>query len=148
MGLPELDHGVSYSFSVTIDGVQIPHVIDVSGLKQEVDKIDHKSNDSTGKFLARAIAGKPKPGEVTISRGVTSSKAISDWFKTSLQGDMSGARKTAQISILDYMGMPIMTYSLSNVWVKSFELGSLKAGATEPLTEKFTLSFDELEVGG
>jgi hypothetical protein len=39
-----------------------------------------------------------------------------------------------------------MTYNFANCWVRSVEVNSLKAGATEQATEKFVVCFDEATV--
>ena len=44
------------------------------------------------------------------------------------------------------MGQTIVRYSFENVWVKSVEIGNLKAGATDVLTEKFVMAFDTSKV--
>jgi|KBSSwiStaDraftv2_1062776.scaffolds.fasta_scaffold04182_9 phage tail-like protein len=146
MGLPDLDHSAAHSFMVELDGVAVPDVIDVSGLKIEIDKIEMKSQDATGQYLARVVPGRKKTGELTVTRGVTANKAISDWFGKVHAGDLVGARKTAAVTLLDYTHAPIKKYTLTNCWVKSFEISSLKAGATEPATEKFVISFDDINV--
>jgi len=144
--LQKFDTGVGYGFGLSIDGVQVPEVIEVSGLKQEVDKIEVKQNTFDGKYKITHIPGRYKAGEVTITRGLTDSKTITDWWKAVMQGDVAGSRKNAEVSILDYMGSPLKRFKLANVWVKSVETGTLKAGDTSPLTEKFVMTYEELEV--
>ena len=141
-----LDSSAANGFTVTIDGIQIPKVTEVSGLKAEVDKIELKQQTSDGKYVVRQLIGRPKAGEITITRGLTDSKTITDWLKTVAQGDVAGARKTASVALLDYAGAPIKTYSFTNCWVRSVEVNSLKAGAAEQATEKFVVCFDEVAV--
>lgn len=147
MGLADtLDSAAAHSFIVTIDGIQIPKVNDVSGLKQEVEKIELKQQTSDGKYVVRQLIGRPKPGEFTVTRGLTESKTVTDWLKSVAQGDVAGSRKTASVQLLDYMGAAIKTYEFTNCWVRSVEINSLKAGASEQATEKFTVCFDEVKV--
>jgi phage tail-like protein len=68
---------------------------------------------------------------------------VSDWLKVVMEGDVAGARKTAAVSLLDYKGETLKTYNFVNCWVRSVELNSLKAGATEQATEKFVICYDE-----
>ncbi|GAB2484498.1 phage tail protein [Jatrophihabitans fulvus] len=147
MALPDaLDSSPAYAFIVKIDGIAIPKVIEVSGLKSEVDKIDLKQQTEDGKYVARQVIGRPKPGEITVTRGLTDSKTVSDWLKQVAQGDLAGARKTASVEMLDYAGAPIKTYNFTNCWVRSIEVSGLKAGATEQATEKFVICYDESNV--
>jgi phage tail-like protein len=143
MALGDFDNSPANAFTVTIDGIEVPRVIEVSGLKSEVDKIELKQQTKDGKYVVRQLIGRPKAGELTVTRGLTESKTVTDWLKTVMEGDVAGARKTAAVSLLDYKGDTLKTYNFVNCWVKSVELNSLKAGATEQATEKFVICYDE-----
>jgi phage tail-like protein len=143
MALGDFDNSPANAFTVTIDGIEVPRVIEVSGLKTEVDKIELKQQTKDGKYVVRQLIGRPKAGELTVTRGLTDSKTVSDWLKTVMEGDVAGARKTAAVAPLDYKGETLKTYNFVNCWVKSVELNSLKAGATEQATEKFVICYDE-----
>jgi phage tail-like protein len=143
MALGDFDNSPANGFTVTIDGIEVPRVIEVSGLKTEVDKIELKQQTNDGKYVVRQLIGRPKAGEITITRGLTDSKTVTDWLKTVMEGDVAGARKTAAVALLDYKGETIKTYNFVNCWVKSVELNSLKAGAAEQATEKFVVCYDE-----
>src|SRR4051812_21258915 len=147
MGLADpLDSSSANGFIVTVDGIQIPKVNEVSGLKSEVDKIELKQQTSDGKYVVRQLSGRQKAGELTITRGLTDSKTITDWLKQVVEGDVAGSRKTASVALLDYAGAPIKTYNFANCWVKSVEVNALKAGAAEQATEKFVICYDEVTV--
>jgi phage tail-like protein len=146
MALDPFDSSPANAFIVTIDGIEIPKVVEVSGLKNEVDKIELKQQTSDGKYIVRQLIGRPKAGEFTVTRGLTDSKTVTDWLKVVMEGDVAGARKTASVTLLDYKGETIKTYEFQNCWVRSVELNSLKAGAAEQATEKFTVCFDESKV--
>ena len=141
-----LDTAPACAFIVTIDGIQVPKVNEVSGLKSEVDKIELKQQTSDGKYVIRQLIGRPKAGELTVTRGLTDSKTITDWLKQVGEGDVAGSRKTASVALLDYAGSPIKTYDFVNCWVKSVEVNALKAGAAEQATEKFVICYDEVTV--
>lgn len=147
MGLPDqFDLATAYAFGVTIDGVQVPHVMEVSGIKAEVDKITYLQQGIDGKFIPRQMMGRPKPGEIKVKRGLTDSTTVTDWLKTVFEGDLSSARKTAEVAIYTSAGEVLKRINYRNVWVKDVEIGgSLKAGSTEPLTETFTMCWDEME---
>ena len=59
-----LDSSAANGFTVTIDGIQIPKVTEVSGLKTEVDKIELKQQTSDGKYVVRQLIGRAKTGRV------------------------------------------------------------------------------------
>lgn len=145
--LPDpLDSAAACGFRFSLDGIEVPKVIEISGLKSEVDSIEMKQQTKEGKFIVRKMPARNKAGALTLTRGLTDSKTITDWLKQVMDGDIAGARKTASVEITDYAGQTIKTLEFKNVWVQSVEVSTLKAGATEAATEKFTLSFDESTV--
>ncbi len=141
------DSAVGYKFIITIDGIQLPHVIDVSGLKVEMDVIEAKVQTADGKFVISKMPGPIKAGEFTITRQLTDSKTITDWWKQAMEGDVKGARKTAVVEIKDLMGAStVKSYEFENVWVKSVETSTFKAGSNEAMTEKFTVVYTTAKV--
>ena len=61
---------------------------------------------------------------------------------------MGEARKSGAIIVFDYEGNPIKRYKMTNAWPKTLEIGSMKAGDTNVLTEKLTITYEELTVEG
>ncbi len=146
MALPELDTSVGHSFGLEVDGVQIRQISEVSGLKMEQDVIELKQNTADGKYMIKKLPGRPKAGEVTLTRGLTADTSFEKWVKDAHFGKMGTARRGGAIIVFDYEGMPIKRYKLVNAWPKSLEIGSLKAGDTAVLTEKLVLTYEQMEV--
>ncbi len=146
MPLPDFDSAVGHSFGLEFDGIVIKEITEVAGLKVEQDVIEMKSNTKDGKYIIKKLPGRPKAGEVTLTRGLTSDSSFSDWQKKSGLGDMPGARKGGAIIVYDFQGSPLKRYKLTNAWAKSVEVGNLKAGDTSVLTEKLTLTHEGIEV--
>jgi phage tail-like protein len=146
LALPEMDSGVGHSFGLEFDSVVIKQIQEVTGLKIEQDVIELKENTSDGKYVIKKLPGRPKAGEVTLTRGLTADTSFSQWVESSRMGNMSTARKGGAIIVYDYMGAPVKRYKLTNAWPKSMEIGSMKAGDTSVLTEKLTLTYEEIEV--
>jgi phage tail-like protein len=146
MPLPDLDTSVGHSFGLDVDGVMITQITEVSGLKMEQDVIELKQNSKDGKYMIKKLPGRPKAGEVTLVRGLTSDTSFEKWVKDSRFGKMPNARKGAAVVVYDYEGQPIKRYRLTNAWPKSLEIGSLKAGDTSVLTEKLVITYEEMDV--
>ncbi|MGH3903002.1 MAG: phage tail protein [Pseudonocardiaceae bacterium] len=146
MALPDLDTSVGHSFGLEMDGVLIKQITEVSGLKMEQDVIELKQNSNDGKYMIKKLPGRPKAGEVTLTRGLTADTSFEKWIKDSRFGKMPDARKGGAIIVYDYEGMAIKRYKLTNAWPKSLEIGSLKAGDTSVLTEKLVITYEELDV--
>jgi len=146
MALPDLDTSVGHSFGLDVDGVMIKQITEVSGLKMEQDVIELKQNSNDGKYMIKKLPGRPKAGEVTLTRGLTADTSFEKWVKDSRFGKMPNARKGGAIVVFDYEGSPIKRYKLTNAWPKSLEIGTLKAGDTAVLTEKLVITYEELDV--
>ncbi|MFJ8109196.1 phage tail protein [Streptomyces sp. NPDC096132] len=146
MALPELDSSVGHSFGLEFDGVVIKQITEVSGLKMEQDVIELKQNTTDGKYAVKKLPGRPKAGEVTVTRGLTEDNSFEAWIKSSRFGKMGDARKNGAIIVYDYEGMAIKRYQLINAWPKSLEIGTLKAGDTSVLTEKLAITYESMEV--
>lgn len=145
MPLPELDTSVGHSFGLEFDGIVIKAIQEVSGLKMEQDVVELKQNTPDGKFVIKKLPGRPKAGEVTLTRGLTEDKSFEDWIKSSQFGKMGDARKGGAIIVYDYEGNAIKRYKMTNAWPKSLEIGSMKAGDANVLTEKITITYEEIE---
>ena len=129
-----------------VDGVVIKQIQEVSGLKMEQDVIELKTNTADGKYVIKKLPGKPKAGEVTLTRGLTDDQSFEKWVKDAHFGRMGNARKGGAIIVYDYEGQPIKRYKLTNAWPKSLEIGTLKAGDTSVLTEKLVVTYEMMEV--
>jgi phage tail-like protein len=112
----------------------------------EQDVIELKQNTSDGKYIIKKLPGRPKAGEVTLTRGLTGDNSFQQWAQASHTGDMTSARKGGAVIVYDYQGNAIKRYKLTNAWVKSLEIGSLKAGDTSVLTEKIVVTYEQLDV--
>jgi phage tail-like protein len=146
MPLPELDSSVGHSFGLEFDGVVIKQIQEVSGLKLEQDVIELKENTQDGKYIIKKLPGRPKAGEVSLTRGLTADNSFQKWIANAQVGKMKDARKGGAVIVYDFEGAPIKRYKLVNAWASSLEIGSLKAGDTSVLTEKLTVTYEQIEV--
>lgn len=146
MPLPDLDSSVGHSFGLEFDSVIIKQITEVSGLKMEQDVIELKQNTADGKYAIKKLPGRPKAGEVTVTRGLTEDNSFERWIKDSRFGRMVSARRNGAVIVYDYEGLPIKRYKLINAWPKSLEIGTLKAGDTSVLTEKLAITYESMEL--
>jgi|SRR3954471_9072050 phage tail-like protein len=147
MAFADVDTGAAHSFGIEIDGIVIKHINEVSGLKMEQDVIELKTNAAdSGKYVIKKIPGRRKAAEITLTRGLTADSSFEKWIKDAHFGKMTDARKGASVIVYDYEGNAVKRYKLTNAWPKSLEIGSMKAGDTNILTEKLVVTCEELEV--
>jgi phage tail-like protein len=144
MALPGMDSSVGHSFSLEMEGVQIAGIAEISGVALEHEVIEAKETTADGTVVIRKLPGRPKAGEVTLTRGLTADQSFENWVKA-LRSDPTTARKTGSIIVFNSEGARLRRYRLVNAWPKSLEIGMLKAGDTSVLTEKLTLIYERLE---
>jgi phage tail-like protein len=113
-------------------------------LRIDQDVVEFKQDTDRGQFIVKKLPGRPKAGEVTLTRGLTENGSFGDWIRDSQLGKVPEARKGGAIIVFDYEGTVIRSYNLINAWPKKLEIGSLKAGDTVVLAEKLTLTYGEL----
>jgi phage tail-like protein len=82
-------------------------------------------------------------GDVTLTRGVTSEMALHNWAFDLAQKGPEGNVKTVQLDACDQSGNPVMTWSLTDAFIKSYDAGSSQAGGSAVLTETVVLGFKE-----
>ena len=70
----------------------------------EQDVIELKQNTPDGKYIIKKLPGRPKAGEVTLTRGLTADNSFEKWVKDSQFGKMGDARKGGAIIVYDYEG--------------------------------------------
>ncbi|MFD9701890.1 phage tail protein [Lentzea sp. NPDC059081] len=146
MALPDLDTSVGHSFGLEVDGITIKQISEVTGLKMEQDVIELKQNMADGKYVVKKLPGRMKAGEVVFTRGLTSDNSFEKWVKDSRFGKMGSARKNGVVVVYDYEGQAIKRYKIMRAWPKALEIGTLKAGDTSVLTEKLTVTYEEMDV--
>lgn len=144
MALPEPDSSVGHSFGLELDGIQITQIREVSGLTIEQDTIEVKENTPDGKIVVRKLPGRPKSGEVTLTRGLTGDRAFEQWMKEFRSGRAS--RKNGAIVVHDVEGAPITSYSIVNAWPRSLTIGTRRTGDTSILTEALVVAYESIEV--
>src|SRR3954454_3263399 len=55
-----------------------------------------------------------KWGDIELKRGVDQDKTLWNWRKMIIDGNLKDARKDCTITLLDYQGQPVVTYSITN----------------------------------
>jgi phage tail-like protein len=138
MGLiDKFDAVIGATFGFEFDKHQAKGIMEISGLKQEYDVVEVKTQTADGKYVVNKIIGRPKAGTVTITRALTEDTQFADWVKEA--GDGKLPRTNGSVIVYDTMMSPIMRYSLIDCQPATLEIGTLKAGDTNVTTEKLTL---------
>ena len=81
--------------------------------------------------------------DVTLTRGVTDNKSLYEWLVNLSENGMDGNVKDVTIDACDNAGNPIMTWSLTDAYVKNYNPGGMQAGASSVLAESVVLGYKE-----
>jgi phage tail-like protein len=135
--IDKFDAIIGASFGFEFDSHQAKGIMEISGLKQEFDMIEVKTQTADGKYVINKIVGRPKAGTVTITRALTEDTQFADWIKEAGEGKLP--RTNGSVIVYDTMLTPIMRYSLMDCQPATLEIGTLKAADTNVTTEKLTL---------
>jgi len=142
--IDKFDAIIGASFGFEFDKHQAKGIMEISGLKQELDMIEVKTQTSDGKYVINKIVGRPKAGTVTITRALTEDTQFADWVREAAEGKMP--RTNGSVIVYDTLMQPIMRYSLLDCQPATLEIGTLKAGDTNVTTEKLTIHHTGLNV--
>jgi phage tail-like protein len=135
--IDKFDAIIGASFGFEFDKHQAKGIMEISGLKQEFDMIEVKTQTADGKYVVNKIVGRPKAGTVTITRALTEDTQFADWVKEAGEGKLP--RANGSVIVYDTMLNPILRYSLLDCQPGALEIGTLKAADTSVTTEKLTL---------
>lgn len=138
-------------FVLVIDGTESPGVTKISGLSEgELDVIEQPDGGSG--HVYKLAAAKVKFEPLTIERYVDGSpedKRFKDWFQSTFklasktQGG-SSVRKNGMI-IKKHNGVPVLTFSFHNAWVKSSKFTDLEAGSNNLMKQTIVLEHEGLQ---
>jgi phage tail-like protein len=135
--IDKFDGVIGTSFGFEFDKHQAKGIMEISGVKLEVDMVEFKSQTSDGKYVITKIPGRMKAGTITITRALTEDTQFAEWLKLAADGKMP--RTKGSVIVYDTMLNPIVRYAVADAQPASLEIGTLKAGDASVTTEKLTL---------
>jgi phage tail-like protein len=135
------------TFVIQVDGIQVATFSELSGINSEVEAAEYIATGTEGIVHTKQF-GKTKPPVVTLKRGLDSDSYIWSWHQAVLLGDPA-ARKTCSLQMFaasasPRSGKPLITYLLENAWPSRVEIGGMKAGQSEIVTETVVLNCDQI----
>jgi phage tail-like protein len=133
----------NYSFLVEIDGIASSAFKSVSGLAAEAEVIEYREG-SDPISSSRKLPGRVRYPNVRLSRGLTTSRDLWDWWETVVNGTVE--RRNVAITLLDDSRTPVLRWLLRDAWVAKFEAPELDASANEVAIETLELAHERLEL--
>jgi phage tail-like protein len=139
--LPPVTH--VRNFQVEIPGLSlvVGFFTQVSGFSYQYDVLEYPEggrNDMVHRLPTRA-----KQGNITLKRGVTGEKALTQWIK---KNATSPQPENMSITLFDSEGKRLQTWSFSDAYPVKWTGTDLNAGGTEFLTESLEIAHSGMEV--
>jgi phage tail-like protein len=132
----------NFNFRVEIDGVVSAAFSEVDIGASFVEVVEYR--EGTDPTTVRKLPGLHKTGDVTLKRGVTTSRDLFDWFRLVTSGDPS-FRKNVAIVILDEDGSEKVRFLVSAAWPRKFFVGELNAKGNDVAVEALELANEGIE---
>jgi phage tail-like protein len=141
--VPRRDPFKNYSFVVEIDGIASSAFKSVSGLAAEAEVIEYREG-SDPLSASRKLPGRVRYPNVRLSRGLTTTRDLWDWWETVVNGTVD--RRNVAIILLDDSRTEVLRWFLRDAWIAKFEAPDLDAGGNEVAIETIELAHEGLDL--
>jgi phage tail-like protein len=94
-----------------------------------------------GKVLHTKLPGNAKSGNLTLRRGMTSSKALWNWFELVESGNWFKQRKNALLTIYGD-AKPNAIFEFTAAWPTGYKLSDFKSGGQEIEIEEVEVAYE------
>ena len=132
----------NFRFRVEIGGLAIAAFSEVQIGATTTDVIDYR--EGTDPTHVRKLSGLTRYGNVTLKRGMTDSRELSDWHRQIVTGQ-PGSRRQVAIVVQDETGADQARFEVSEAWPIRYEVGALDAKGNEVLIELLELANEGIE---
>jgi phage tail-like protein len=128
-------------------GVEAPVSFEeATGFVSDSEVAETKRSLPSGRTDVIKAMGNTKWGDIELKRGVDQDKTLWNWRKMIVDGKLKEARKDCTLTMLDFEGQPIVTYSIINAWPKKYTGVGVKADSNEVALEAVTLCHEGFEI--
>ena len=131
----------NFNFLVEIDGIALAGFSECTGLRVEVEVIEYREGSEPS--TVRKLPGLSKVGDITLKRGITTSRELHDWIDSVRNG--AAARRNGVIVLLDDARKPVVRWKFFNAFPRKWEGPHLDAKGNDVAIESLTLACEGLE---
>ena len=121
-------------FGISIDGVQIAQFAEL--LRLAGSSVDFMESDQDAPLLDALVARRTPP-EIALRRPRSSDLRLQSWYYSKI-------RKICRLTIHNTAGFPVATYSLTQCWPRTLEIG-FKAGTSIQMMETVTIAAERIQ---
>jgi len=115
---------------------------EIDGISSENEVMVHTTSDATGKSFIQKYPGQWKWNNITLKRGVDTKNTLWTWRKQVIDGDIDSARKECKITVINWKGETVVTYSFVNAWPCRYSAPGLSAGGNEVMVEEIEIAHE------
>lgn len=130
------------SFYLDIQGAVSGYFTQCNGLNSSNEVIVDKSVDNSGRTRIRKIPGPISYGNVTLSKGITSSLELWQWIAAVAEGKIAEQRKNGTISLVDPTGKVVASWEITAAWPVRVTGPSLNADGGKVGVEELELAIE------
>lgn len=145
MGDDSFRSTAAFQFRFEAQGiVEEAEVLEISGLTDESDVVDHKVvTDGFKEAIEKQPGRLTGSGSMTITRAIIAGrKDFWDWRQMVVDGDMSGARTSCSITAYDVTNAAVASWQFENAWPNKVEGPEFDSENSSYVTEKLTIAFE------
>ena len=102
-----------------------------------------KNGSAVGRVVRTKMPGNSKSSNLTLRRGMTSSKVIWEWFQAVEQGNWAKQRRNGDLTLYDQAANEQARFRFMGAWPVKYKIADLGAGKTEFEIEEMELAIDE-----
>lgn len=136
------DPYAAYNFRLDIQGVDEARFTECSGIGVRVRALRYREGGRNASI--HRLPGRVEYSDVTLRYGLTSSRALWDWFMKAAEGKVQ--RKNVSIVLLQRDGMTeTIRWNLERAWPSEWTGAPLDAMGHEVAIESLTLVYESLE---
>lgn len=139
--MPRKDPFRNFNFVVEIQGIAQAGFTDCSGFGSTTEPTE--INEGGLNEFSRKFPGRTKQNNLTLKRGMTDSKALYDWYRGVVQGEI--IRRDGSIVVFDLEGTEVARWNFHRAWPTKWEGPTFSAKANEVAIETFELAHHGIE---
>lgn len=136
------DPHLNYRFKLEIDSLISAGFQEATIPDSTQEPVEYR--EGTDPPFARKLAGLVKFGTITLKRGVTDSMELYNWRRQVEDGNLSEARRSVNIILLDAEGNDAARWELKEAWPSKYDSSDLSASGNEVMVETLELQIEQL----
>ena len=141
-GSGRIDPYKNFKFKVEIDGIEVPDLLRVSGLKCTVEVIEWRSASEPN--LVRLLPGATRCGPLTLERGFTGDSYFYDWYAAVRDG--SDERRSGSVIAFDQAGQEVCRWKFYQAFPVKWEGPALDASKNELAIETLEIAVERIDL--